>query len=146
MINILFVCTGNSCRSQMAEGWLRSLSGNRFVADSGGIEAHGQHPRAVAVMREVGVDISNQQSTVLSDAQLQRADRVITVCGHADESCPMLPPGTLKEHWPLDDPARAEGSEEEIMAQFRASRDEIRQRVAELIERLNTESEEGAQP
>jgi arsenate reductase len=144
MSNVLFVCTGNSCRSQMAEGWLRALGGGRFGADSAGIEAHGQNPRAIAVMHEAGVDISGQQSSILSDAQLQWADLVITVCGHADETCPMLPPGTLKEHWPLDDPARAGGGEEEILRQFRASRDEIRRRVTGLIERLGNESPEEA--
>ena len=145
MFNILFVCTGNSCRSQMAEGWLRALAGDRFGADSAGIEVHGQNPRAITVMREAGVDISGQQSTLLGDAQLKWADLVITVCGHADETCPMLPPGTLKEHWPLEDPARATGSEDEIMQAFRATRDEIRARVAELVERLDAKTEEEQQ-
>ncbi|HEB99971.1 MAG TPA: arsenate reductase ArsC [Thiotrichales bacterium] len=144
--NVLFVCTGNSCRSQMAEGWLRALGGDRFGADSAGIEAHGQNPRAVAVMTEAGVDISGQQSSRLTDAQLQWADLVVTVCGHADETCPTLPPGTAREHWPLEDPARAGGSEEEITAIFRASRDHIRGRVADLIERLETQSNKGDAP
>ena len=106
MINVLFVCTGNSCRSQMAEGCLHSLGAKRFGVDSAGLEVHGQNPRAIAVMAEAGVDISRQQSTLLSDAHLEWADLVVTVCGHADETCPMLPPGTRKEHWPLEDPAR----------------------------------------
>ena len=137
MNNVLFICTGNSCRSQIAEGWFRALGGEHFEVDSAGIDAHGQNPRAIAVMAEAGVDISAQQSTLLTDAQLQWADLVVTVCGHADETCPMLPPGTRKEHWPLEDPARAEGPDEQIMSTFRATRDEIHRRVQDLIRRLN---------
>jgi len=120
----------------MAEGWLRALGGGRFGADSAGIEVHGRNARAVAAMAEAGVDISAQASTLLTDEQLQWADLVVTVCGHADQTCPMLPPGTRKEHWPLADPARATGSEAEIMDVFRASAAEIRSRVADLIRRL----------
>jgi len=141
MINVLFVCTGNSCRSQMAEGWLRALGGGRYGADSAGIEAHGQNTRAIAIMAEAGVDISAQTSKLLTDRHLQWADRVVTVCGQADETCPMLPPGTCKEHWALEDPARAEGDEQAILAVFRTTRDEIRRRVADLVERLDTESQ-----
>ena len=140
-MNVLFVCTGNSCRSQMAEGWLRALGGDRFGVDSAGIEAHGLNPRAIAVMAEAGVDISAQASTRLTEEQLRWAKLVVTVCGHADETCPLLPPGTCKEHWPLDDPAKATGREDEIMGVFRATRDQARQRVADLIRRLAAESE-----
>lgn len=135
-MNILFLCTGNSCRSQMAEGWARQMAGEDFAIQSAGIEAHGQNPRAISVMREAGVDISTQESTRLTDAMLDAADLVVTVCGHADEHCPVLPPSTQKEHWPLDDPARATGTEEEIMAFLRASRDDIRERTAELLTRM----------
>lgn len=131
--HILFLCTGNSCRSQMAEGWARRLGGERVEVQSAGIEAHGKNPRAIAVMMEAGVDISGQESTRVTDAMIQRADVVVTVCGHADEHCPVVPPGIQKLHWPLTDPAKASGSEEEIMAQFRATRDEVRRRVADLI-------------
>ncbi len=141
--SVLFLCTGNSCRSQMAEGWGRHLAGDRFRFESAGIEAHGKNPRAIAVMAEAGVDISAQESTVVSAAMLQRADRVVTVCGHADEHCPILPPGTHKEHWPLEDPAKAGGEEAEILAVFRSTRDEIRRRVAELVERLARISHQG---
>ncbi|HFQ13428.1 MAG TPA: arsenate reductase (thioredoxin) [Gammaproteobacteria bacterium] len=140
-MNILFLCTGNSCRSQMAEGWAKQLAPAGWRIESAGIEAHGKNPRAIAVMQEAGVDISGQESTVLDDGMLERADYVITVCGNADERCPVLPPGTRKEHWPLEDPAKATGSEEEIMAAFRATRDDIRQRVGELMERLVHEQE-----
>lgn len=145
MTKVLFVCTGNSCRSQMAEGWLRALVGDRIQANSAGIEVHGRNERAVAAMAEAGVDISGQASTLLTDEQLQWADLVVTVCGHADETCPMLPPDTRKEHWPLEDPARASGSEAEIMAEFRVSAEEIRARVADLISRLDNGRSEGGQ-
>jgi arsenate reductase len=135
-LNILYLCTGNSCRSQMAEGWTRKLGGEQFTAASAGIEAHGKNPRAIEVMREAGVDISGQESTVVSDGMLHEADVVVTVCGHADELCPALPPAVKKMHWPLTDPAKATGSDEEIMAEFRATRDEVRQRVRSLLESL----------
>lgn len=137
-MTILFLCTGNSCRSQMAEGWARHLLQGQsdYQVQSAGIEAHGKNPRAIAVMADAGVDISAQESTRLTDAMLEQADVVVTVCGHADEACPMLPPGTQKIHWPLSDPAKATGSDEEIMQVFRASRDEIRARVAGLINEL----------
>jgi arsenate reductase len=130
---VLFLCTGNSCRSQMAEGYTRHLGENWFIVRSAGIEAHGKNARAVAVMAEEGVDISQQESTRLTDEMLEWADVVVTVCGHADEHCPMLPPNTLKKHWPLTDPAKATGSEAEIMRQFRAIRDEIKHRIEDMI-------------
>ena len=135
-MNILFLCTGNSCRSQMAEGWARQLGGDAITVQSAGIEAHGKNPRAISVMQEAGVDISRQESTRVTPAMLEQADLVVSVCGHADENCPVLPPGTRKLHWPLSDPAKAEGTEEQIMQVFRASRDEIRQRVQSLLDDL----------
>ncbi len=136
MTNILFLCTGNSCRSQMAEGWARALADDSVTVQSAGIEAHGKNSRAIAVMQEAGLDISQQESTRVDEAMLEAADLVVTVCGHADEHCPVLPPATRKEHWPLDDPARATGSDAEIMQVFRASRDEIKQRVTDLLQRI----------
>ncbi|MEW6331109.1 MAG: arsenate reductase (thioredoxin) [Pseudomonadota bacterium] len=130
---ILFLCTGNSCRSQMAEGWARHLGRDRVEAMSAGIEAHGKNPRAIAVMREAGVDISRQESTRVTPEMLAQADLVVTVCGHADEHCPVLPAGVQKKHWPLEDPAKATGTEDEIMQKFRATRDEVRRRVDDLI-------------
>lgn len=135
-IRILFLCTGNSCRSQMAEGWAKHLGGGTIVAESAGIEAHGKNPRAIAVMNEAGVDISGQESTRVTDEMIRSADVLVTVCGHADEHCPVLPAGVKKIHWPLNDPAKATGTEEEIMAQFRVTRDEVRRRVANLIDSL----------
>ena len=133
MVNILYLCTGNSCRSQIAEGWTRQLGEGRFDVQSAGIEAHGKNPRAISVMQEAGVDISGQESTIVTDEMLNLADVVVTVCGHADEQCPVLPPGVKKVHWPLTDPAKATGSEDEIMDQFRATRTDIENRVRDLL-------------
>lgn len=135
-MHILFLCTGNSCRSQMAEGWARKLAPANIQVESAGIESHGKNPRAIAVMAEAGVDIANQESTKLVSSMLAWADVVVTVCGHADENCPVLPAHVHKIHWPLNDPAKATGTEEEIMAVFRASRDDIRQRVQNLMSEL----------
>jgi len=143
-MNLLFLCTGNSCRSQMAEGWARHLAPGWLHVESAGIEAHGKNPRAIAVMAEEGVDISGQESTKLTDEMFARCDYLVTVCGHADEHCPVPPPGMRKEHWPLSDPAKATGAEDEIMAEFRTTRDEVRRRVAELVGRLVAEHDREA--
>lgn len=139
LVRVLFLCTGNSCRSQMAEGWGRNLGGGVLDARSAGIEAHGKNARAIAVMREAGVDISAQESTMLTQDLLEWADLLVTVCGHADEHCPVLPPGKRKIHWPLPDPAKATGTETEILQQFRATRDDVRHRVTGLIATLAAE-------
>lgn len=133
---VLILCTGNSCRSQIAEGWGNAFGGNDVVFESAGIEAHGKNPRAIAVMREAGVDISAQESTVVSDEMLKRADVVITVCGHADELCPAIPDSIMKRHVPFDDPAKATGTEEEILVSFRRVRDEIKQYIESLVTEL----------
>ncbi len=117
----------------MAEGWLRHLSGETVDVVSAGIEAHGKNPYAIRVMREAGVDISAQESTRLAGDLLEGVDLVVTVCGHADEHCPVLPAGAGKRHWPLADPARARGTDDEILPVYRASRDDIRDRVAGLL-------------
>lgn len=120
----------------MAEGWARHLGGDAVSVQSAGIEAHGKNLRAIAVMAEAGIDISAQESTVVDDSMIGAADIVVTVCGHADEQCPVLPAGTRKIHWPLSDPAKATGTEDEIMAKFRETRDEVRSRVAAHLEEL----------
>ena len=135
-IHILFLCTGNSCRSQMAQGWSKVLGGDAVHVESAGIEAHGKNPRAIAVMAEAGVDISSQESKCVTDDMIQRADMIVTVCGHADEHCPIVPTRVKKIHWPLADPAKATGTGAEIMAQFRATRDEVRSRVTALYGEL----------
>jgi len=126
---VLFLCTGNSCRSQMAEGWLRELGGDRFEVFSAGIEAHGKNPRAIAVMAEAGVDISAQQSEILDPELLKSIDLLVTVCGHADEHCPIVPGECSKVHWPFDDPAKASGEEVDVMQEFCRVRDQIRDRI-----------------
>jgi arsenate reductase len=136
-LNILYLCTGNSCRSQMAEGWTRQLGNSLVEVQSAGIEAHGKNPYAIAVMKESGINISGQESTVISDEMVQDADVIVTVCGHADEQCPTLPPGMKKVHWPLVDPANAVGTEMEIMDQYRATRDEVETRVRGLLAKLS---------
>ena len=134
---VLVLCTGNSCRSQMAEGYARTFGGEFLHVQSAGIEAHGKNPRAIAVMAEDGVDISEQDSTKLTMDMLHGVDLLVTVCGHADEQCPALPKrGAHKIHWPLSDPARARGTEQQIMETFRATRDEIKHRTATLVEAL----------
>lgn len=133
MKRVMFICTGNSCRSQMAEGWAKSLGVDVFIASSAGIEAHGLNPRAVGSMKRAGVDISRQTSKLIDLKELSRVDIVITLCGEADETCPAVPARVRREHWPLPDPARATGSEEEISAVFDRVRDEIRKRVEQLV-------------
>lgn len=131
MSRILFLCTGNSCRSQMAEGFGRDLLVDHII-ESAGTEAHGLNPKAVQVMTEIGVDISDQQSTVLDEDRITDFDIVITLCGDAAEHCPVVPASTRKLHWPLADPASYTGSEEDVLGEFRRVRDEIRERVNAL--------------
>jgi arsenate reductase len=126
---ILFLCTGNSCRSQMAEGFARRLKSGALEAYSAGIAPHGLDPRAVRVMAETGVDISGQRSKHVDDLAGIEFDYVVTVCGHADEHCPAFPGRTRVVHVGFDDPpalARAARSEEEALASYRRVRDEIR--------------------
>ncbi len=135
--SILFLCTGNSCRSQMAEGWAKSLHGDRYAIYSAGIEAHGLNPHAVQVMQEAGIDITGQQSQRLEELAEVELDLVVTVCGHADENCPVLPVQCQKLHVPFDDPpalARETSSEEEALECYRRVRDEIRNFVQGLPE------------
>ncbi|RUT31900.1 arsenate reductase (thioredoxin) [Paenibacillus zeisoli] len=132
---VYFLCTGNSCRSQIADGFLSTLGSDRYEVASAGLEAHGLNPRAVQVMKEAGVDISSNTSNVIDPELLNRADYVITLCGHADEHCPAISnPGVTKWHWGFEDPAKATGTEEEIMGQFRKVRDEIKGRIEQFVE------------
>ncbi|MBN3527297.1 arsenate reductase (thioredoxin) [Paenibacillus apiarius] len=132
---VYFLCTGNSCRSQIADGWLKALGGDRYEVKSAGLEAHGLNPRAVQVMEEAGVDISRHTSDVIDPVLLNRADYVITLCGHADEHCPViLNKDAVKWHWGFTDPAKATGTEEEIMAEFRQVRDEIKARIGQFLQ------------
>ncbi len=130
---ILFLCTGNACRSQIAEGWAKQIVGDRAVILSAGIEAHGKNPRAISIMKAAGVDISGQESTKVTPEMLAQTTLLVTVCGHADEHCPIVPSELPRIHWPLSDPAKATGNEEEITAVFSAARDDIRNRVEKLL-------------
>ncbi|MFZ5907343.1 MAG: arsenate reductase (thioredoxin) [Nitrospirota bacterium] len=132
-MKIMFLCTGNSCRSQMAEGFARELGKELIEAYSAGLNPQGVNPRAVAVMKEAGIDISQQTSKSIDEELLKKMDVLITLCDNAAEACPWTPPGIRKIHWPLQDPAKAEGSEEEILLEFRRIRDEIRERVEDFI-------------
>jgi arsenate reductase len=127
---VLFLCTGNSCRSQMAEGLCRHLLGDRVEAWSAGLERHGLNPNAVRVMSEIGIDISGHHSKTVADLAGQTFDYVVTVCDHAQETCPYFPAKTKVMHRGFDDPPRLAqyaASEEEMLGHYRRVRDEIRE-------------------
>jgi len=126
---VLILCTGNSARSQMAEGLLRHDAGDRFEVASAGVEPSHVRPHAIEVMREVGIDISNHRSKSVNEFTGEDFDYVITVCDNANERCPLFPGNTRRIHWSFDDPAEAEGEEPEKLAVFRRVRDEIRDRL-----------------
>ena len=132
---ILFLCTGNSCRSQMAEGFLRELFGDRFEALSAGAKPAGYvHQKAISAMAELGIDISQQTSKSINDflpPHGQLPDVIIGVCSTADENCPVFPAAVERWAWPFDDPFHAQGSEEEKDAEFRRVRDEIPARLVD---------------
>lgn len=124
---VLILCTGNSCRSHLAEGLLRQVAGDLFDVYSAGSKPAGYvHPKAIAVMQELGIDISGHTSKHLSEFLDRKIDTVITVCGNADQACPMFPGQVNRYHWGFDDPAHATGTEEEILAVFRRVRDQIK--------------------
>ncbi|PNZ35111.1 arsenate reductase (thioredoxin) [Mammaliicoccus vitulinus] len=116
---IYFICTGNSCRSQMAEGWAKHIIGENWNIYSAGIETHGVNPKAIEAMKEVNIDITDQTSDLIDQTILNQSDLVVTLCGHADEHCPTIPKHVHKEHWGFDDPAGKDWSE------FQRVRDEI---------------------
>jgi arsenate reductase (thioredoxin) len=130
---VLFLCTANSCRSQMAEGWLRHLAGGRFEAASAGAHPSRVNPDAVRVMKEAGIDISVHRSKDVSEFFGQRFAYVVRVCDRAKEECPIFPGAFRYFDWNLDDPAAAVGSEEERLAVFRRVRDEIAERVRKFL-------------
>ncbi len=139
-VNILFLCTWNSCRSQMAEGWVRHLHGGRLQVHSAGIEAQGVNPLAVKVMAEAGVDISGQHSKRVDELKGIDFDYVITVCDQAHESCPFFPGQTRVIHAGFDDPPRLaeqEANEADALTHYRRVRDEIKAFVRELPERIS---------
>ena len=133
-MRVLIVCTGNSARSQMAEGLLRYDGGNRFEVFSAGTRPSRVRPEAIAAMREIGIDISGHRSKSVDEFADRPLDLVITVCDGAKESCPVFPGSVRREHWPFEDPAAVEGPEEVRLAAFRRVRDRIRTRIGEFLE------------
>jgi len=134
-IKILFLCTGNSARSQMAEAWLRVIAGTRFDVFSAGLEPHGVNPFTIKVMEETGYDMSEHRSKHLEEyiGKID-FDYLITVCGNADERCPVFPGMGTRLHWPFDDPAAIEGSDEQKLAFFRKIRDQIKEKIQTWLE------------
>jgi ACR3 family arsenite transporter len=138
MMKVMFLCTGNSCRSQMAEGLAREFGKGMIEPYSAGLIAAGVHPRAIAVMKEVGIDISRQKSKEIDEDLLRKVDVVITLCDNAAEACPWTPPEIKRLHWPIKDPVGTVGSEEKIMQEFRRARDEIRVRIEHVLSEIRT--------
>lgn len=131
---VYFLCTGNSCRSQIADGFLKALGGDKYEVKSAGLEAHGLNPRAVQIMKEAGVDISNHTSDVIDPEILKEADYIITLCGHANDNCPVVRYDKAERwHWGFDDPAKATGTEEEIIEKFREVRESIKNRIEQFV-------------
>lgn len=133
MEKILVLCTGNSCRSQIAEGFLRHFAGSRAEVYSAGIETHGVNPKAIQVMAEAGIDISSHTSNHVNEYAAIDFDYLITVCDNAKESCPYFPSRAKKLHYNFPDPAKATGTEEEVMNEFRRVRDLIKTYSAEFV-------------
>jgi len=132
--NVLVLCTGNSCRSQIAEGYLRHFAGEKAEVYSAGIEVHGVNPRAIATMKEDGIDISAHTSNHIDEYRTIAFDYVITVCDNARERCPFFPTKAVKLHQNFPDPAKAQGSEEEITAEFRRVREMVKKYSKEFVE------------
>ena len=133
MKKILVLCTGNSCRSQMAEGYLQKYAGDKVKVYSAGIETHGVNPRAIQIMKEDGIDISNHTSNKINEYRDINFDFVITVCDHAKEQCPFFPSNAKKFHHNFPDPAKATGTEEEILQEFRKVRQLIKNYCQQFV-------------
>jgi arsenate reductase len=131
---VLFLCTGNSCRSQLAEGLLRHYADTQFDVFSAGTKPVGIHSKAVQVMREMGLNLASHRSKHVDEFTDQHFDYVITVCDNARESCPFFPGGGQRLHWPFEDPAHASGNDEEVLSVFRRVRDEIAERIQRFVE------------
>ena len=136
MLKVMFLCTANSCRSQMAEGFARELGRGIIEPHSAGLMAAGVHPRAAAVMKEIGIDIYGQESKEIDLDLLLEMDVVITLCGHAEQTCPQTPPKVKRLHWPIEDPVGTFGTETFVMKDFRRARDEIRDRITGFIQEI----------
>ncbi len=136
MFKIMFLCTGNSCRSQMAEGIARILGKGTIEPNSAGVMPTPIHPKTIQAMKEIGIDISNQTSKGIDENLLNKMDMIITLCSSAEAMCPMTPLRIKRIHWSIDDPKSATGTEEEILKAFRSARDEIKSKIEFLIEEL----------
>ncbi|HYH00873.1 MAG TPA: arsenate reductase ArsC [Terriglobales bacterium] len=130
---VLFLCTGNSCRSQMAEGFLRAYGGDAYEAHSAGTNPSTVNPLAAEVMKEIGIDISGQRSKNVGEYVGQHFPLVITVCDNAKEHCPIFPGPCVREHWPFEDPAEAMGSDKQQLEVFRKVRDQIRECIRSFV-------------
>ena len=141
-INILFICTENACRSQIAEGWAKALHQDQLAVRSAGVVANGVNPNAVEVMREAGIDISAQRSEVVAAKDYEWADIIVTVCEQADRHCPTLPAGKIKYHWPIKNPVGLKADSDGVsgrdgdvaMQVFQRCRDEIKKRIISLFQ------------
>jgi len=140
MSTILVLCTGNSCRSQIAEGYIRHFGGKDIEVYSAGIETHGVNPRAIQVMKEDGVNISNHTSNNINEYSDLEFDIILTVCDHAKENCPYIPGNASRLHHNFPDPAKASGSDKEILQEFRETRDLIRTYASNLISEITSNS------
>ncbi len=133
---VLFLCTGNSARSQIAEGLMRHMAKGNITALSAGLEPKALHPLAITVMDELGIDINDHRSKKIDPSLLNQADWVITLCGNADARCPAIPSRMRREYWPTEDPAQTLGNPEENLSVFRKIRDELKERIIHLLEKV----------
>lgn len=137
MIRIMFLCTGNTCRSQMAEGFGRYYGKDSFEVHSAGVKAEGfVHPLAIKVMKEIGIDISGQRSKVIDLALLNKMDYIVTLCGDAEETCPVTPSHIKRIHIPIEDPSKVKGSDDEILLAFRTARNKIKEEIQKLLKEI----------
>ncbi len=134
---VMFLCTANSCRSQMAEGLAKEYGKDLIDIYSAGLMAAGVHKRAAAVMKEIGIDISKQESKTIDENLLKQMDIIVTLCSYAETLCPSTPAGIKRIHWPIKDPVGTMGNEEQIMNEFRRARDEIKENIRELIKNIS---------
>ena len=137
MKKVMFLCTANSCRSQMAEGFAKDMYEGVMEVYSAGLMSATVHKKAISVMKELGIDISGQKSKAIDKSLLREMDFVVTLCNNAEDLCPSTPPETRRIYWPIKDPVGMLGTEEEIMNEFRRARDEINERVKKLKEEIS---------
>ncbi len=137
---VMLICTANACRSQMAEGFAKHLGKGLIEPYSAGLFSFHVHPLAIKVMKEIGIDISKQESKAIEKDTLKKMDIIITLCTNAEKSCPVTPSRIRRIHWPIHDPVGTRGTEEEIMTAFRAARDKIKERIEGFISEIKQSS------